>query len=121
MSEDLHNRLLAIGEKIKSKGWESASIDIFVSYLAMFDREPGPLDPMIHCRPSIRASTRDCFKSPDTHEFVRNAWDCKTIDDALAVLESTADAMPTMQEKAAQMEMAKAKLSDDEKRLLGVR
>jgi hypothetical protein len=120
-ANELNERLVAVGAKIKAKGWESASIDIFVSYLAIFDREAGPRDPMISCRPSIRASTRDRYKSPTTHEFVRDAWDCKTMDQAVEKLEAAADAMPKADEEAARIENAKSKLSDEEKRLLGVR
>ena len=118
---DMERRLLAVGEKIKAKGWGSASVDIYVSYLAIFDREPGPLDPMIYCHPSIRASTRDRYGSPTTHDFVRGSFDCKTLEQALAKLEETADNMPEMSAETDRIEKAKAKLSDDERRLLGVR
>lgn len=121
MTEELHKRLVAIGEKIKAKGWESASIDIHVSYLAMFDRPPGPLDPMIYCRPSIRASLRDRYGTPDTRDFVRDGWDSKTIEDALAKLEAAAEAMPRMADEVVRIENAKSKLSEDERSLLGIR
>lgn len=118
---ELTERLLAIGEKIKAKGWESASIDISISYLAMFDREHSPFDPMISCRPSIRASTRDRYKSPTTHDFVRDAWDIKSLEQALVKLEQTADEMPEMKAETDRIEKIKAKLSDEERRVLGVR
>lgn len=120
-STELNERLVAVGEKLKSKGWESASIDISVSYLAIFDREPGPLDPMIYCRPSIRASTRNRFAAPSTHQFVSDPWDVKTLEQALAKLEAAADDMPRMADEVKRIEMAKSKLSEDERRLLGVR
>lgn len=120
-SIELNNRLLTIGEKIKAKGWASASIDIHVSYLAIFDREPGALDPMIYSRPSIRASTRDKYGTPTTHEFVRDAFDVKTLEQAIAKLEETAINMPSMETEADRIASAKAKLNDEERRLLGIR
>lgn len=117
---ELNKRLLAVGDKIKAKGWASASIDIGISYLACFDREPGPLDPMISYRPSIRASTRDRHNAHTTHDFVRDSWDIKTLEHAIAKLEESADQMPTRAAKTARIEKAKAKLTDDERRLLGV-
>lgn len=117
----INERLVAIGEKIKAKGWASASINIYVEYLAMFDREMGPHDPMIHCRPSIRVSTRDHYRKPTTHEFVKDGWDTKTIEQALDKLEAAGDAMPRLEEKEAEIEAAKSKLSADEQRLLGIR
>lgn len=120
-TSDLNNRLVAIGAKIKAKGWASASVNVYVEYLAIFDREMGPHDPMIHCRPSIRASTRDKYNIPTAHEFVKDFWGCKTMDQALEALEATAEAMPTMAEESARIESVKAKLSDDDRRLLGVR
>jgi hypothetical protein len=118
---ELNGRLIAIGEKIKQKGWASASIDIFVSYLAIFDREPEPLDPMISYCPSIRASTRDRYSTPTTHQFVRDTWDIKTLEQAVAKLEESANDMPRMTDEQDRLEKAKAKLSDEERRLLGVR
>lgn len=120
-TQALNTRLVAVGNTIKAKGWESASIDIFVQYLAIFDRETGPHDPMISYRPSILASTRNKFGAPTSHQFVRDARDCKTMDQAVDKLEAAAHAMPKADEEAARVENAKAKLTDEEKRLLGVR
>lgn len=116
---DFNKRLLAIGEKVKAKGWQAASIDIGISYLAIFDRPPGPLDPMIHFHPNIRSSTRDKHGIPTSHHFGGGFSDIKTLDEALASLEKTADDMPTMAEQADRLAAAKAKLSDEERQLLG--
>lgn len=120
-TNNLNERLVAVGEKIKAKGWASASVNVYVEYLAIFDREIGPHDPMIHCRPSIRASTRDKYNIPTAHEFVKGFFGCKTMDEAIETLEETAEAMPTMADESARLESAKAKLSDDDRRLLGIR
>jgi hypothetical protein len=122
---ELNAELLAVGEKIKAKGWKTASIDIFVQYLAIFDREPGPLDPMISYRPSIRATAHrsdgSFYGSGNSQEYVRDSWDIKSIDQAVAKLHETADGMPTMVEEAARIDDAKGKLSESERRLLGLR
>lgn len=118
---EFRNRLLAVGETIKAKGWATCSINIYTQYLGIFDIEPGPLDPMIHCSPSISASTRDKYGIPTSHQFVRDGHDCKTMEQAMAKLEETAANMPTMEAEAARFAQAKAKLNDDERRLLGVR
>lgn len=120
-SIELKSRLVAVGETIKAKGWASAHTKIFVSYLAMFDREPGPLDPMMSFQPSISASTRDEYGSPTSHEFVRDAWNTKTLEQAIEKLEEAAANMPTMAAETDRIAKAKAKLSDEERRLLGVR
>lgn len=119
-SIEMKNRLVGVGETLKAKGWESVSIDIFITYLAIFDLEPGPLDPMIFYRPSIRASVRDKHDIPTIpHEFVH--YDrSKTLEQAMAKLEETATAMPTMAFEADRIEQAKAKLSDEDRRLLGI-
>lgn len=52
-TEKLNTELLAVGDKLRAKGWQAASINIYVGYLAIFDRPPGPLDPMISYRPSM--------------------------------------------------------------------
>jgi hypothetical protein len=120
---ELNKRLLAVGETVKAKGWPTASINIYVQYLGIFDREPGPLDPMISYRPSITASTRDKYGSPASHEFVRGdgCWDAKTLEQAVGKLQEAADAMPTMAAETDRIEQARAKLSGEERRLLGVR
>lgn len=120
-TQEINSRLLAVADVIKAKGWTGAIIEMGVQYLAIFDREPSLLDPMISWRPSIRASTRDRYGIPTPHEFVKDWFDIKTIDDALKALEVAANAMPRMNEEAARIESAKAKLSDDERNLLGIR
>lgn len=118
---ELNRRLLAVGETIKAKGWATASIDIYASYLAIFDREPGILDPMISYRPSIRASTRNRHGTPSTQDYVRDSWDIKTLDQAVAKLEESAENMPRMNDEESRLDQARAKLSDDDRRLLGIR
>lgn len=125
---ELNNRLISIGEKIKAKGWKSASIDLGISYLAMFDRESGPLDPMISYSPSIRATVHHSDRNGDWDEGQRGynvgrSWDkdIKYIDDAVAELERLANEMPSMANESARIKNAKAKLSEDERRLLGIR
>lgn len=122
--DDLNKHLLAIGEKLKAKGWQSASIDIGISYLAIFDREPGPIDPMIYCRPSIRATAHrkdgSFYGSGSSQEYVRDSFDVKSVEDAIAKLHETADAMPTMAEEADRIDAAKNRLTEEERRLLGV-
>jgi hypothetical protein len=124
-TDEINKALLDVGEKIKAKGWQMASINIYVSYLGSFDREPGPLDPMISYRPSISATPhrRDgSFRgSGGGQEYVSDGWDVKDFDDALARLHKAADAMPTMAEEADRIDQAAAKLSESERRLLGVR
>ena len=127
-AKELNDRLIAVGEKIKAKGWKSASIDLGVHYLAMFDREPGPLDPMISYSPSIRCTVHHSDRNGDWDDGERGyhagrLWDhdIKDIDEAVVELERLADAMPTMAAESARIKTAKAKLSDDERRLLGVR
>lgn len=127
-ANELHKRLLAVGETIKAKGWKSASIDLGISYLAMFDREPGPLDPMISYSPSIRATVHHSERNGDWSDgqqgyHAGRLWDrdIKNVDDAMTELERLAEAMPRMADESARIKAAKAKLSDDERRLLGVR
>lgn len=118
---ELNERLVGVGNKIREKGWGSASINIYVSYLAILDRPTSPLDPMISYHPSIKSSTRDRYGSPTSHEFVRDAYDVKSIEEAVEKLEAAADNMRSMQDESERINQAGAKLSDDEKRLLGVR
>jgi hypothetical protein len=125
MSE-LKNRLIAIGEKIKCKGWKSVQISINISYLAMFDQKPGPLDPMIFFRPSIRATVHHSDRNGDWSDGQQGynagaSWGIKTFDDAVAQLEELAEKMPRMADESARIKAAKAKLSEEERRLLGVR
>lgn len=121
IDDGLKERLLGVAAKIKAKGWESASIDVRVSYLGIFNREfEPPYDVMIHFGPSIRASTRDKYRHPTAHEFVKSGVPCETFADALNVLDATADAMPTHDEKVRLIEEARAKLSPEDRRLLGI-
>lgn len=119
--ELLQKRLVAVGETIKAKGWPSASIDINVSYLAIFDQPLGLGDLMFSFQPSIRSNTRDKYNYPTQHEFVRDSWDIKTLEQAIVKLEETAGNMPEMAAETDRIEKAKEKLSDEERRLLGVR
>lgn len=122
---ELNARLLAIGEKIKAKGWQSASINIFVHYLAIFDRPLGSLDPMISYRPSISATPHrpdgSFFGGGGGQEYVADAWDIKSLDQAVIKLHEAADKMPTMADEAKRIDEAKDKLTEGERRLLGVR
>lgn len=124
-TNELNNQLIEVGKKIKAKGWRTVSIDIFAQYLAAFDLPPGPFEPMIHYRPSIRATAHRAdgsfFGSGDSQEYVRDSWDVKSVDQAVAKLHEAADAMPTMAEEAARIDGAKDKLTAGERRLLGVR
>jgi len=120
-NNEINDRLVAVGQTIKAKGWESAMINIFVQYLAMFNRDVSPLDPMISYQPSIRCSTRNQYGAPTAHEFVKDWHNANNLEEALEQLEAAADAMPRMEDEAARIESAKAKLSDDERRLLGLR
>lgn len=121
----INNQLVAVGEKLKAKGWQTAGVDIFVQYLAIFDLEAGPLDPMISYRPSIRATAHRAdgsfYGNGDSQEYVRDSWNIKSIDQAIVKLHETADEMPTMAEEAARIDSAKEKLTESERRLLGVR
>lgn len=119
--QEIRDRLVKVGDVVKAKGWESARIDVYVSYLAIFDREPSPLDPMIYCSPSISVSTRDRYGAPTSHQLVKNGHECSTIEEALDKLDETARDMPTRSDEEARIEAARSKLSADEKRLLGVR
>lgn len=124
-TEKLNTELLAVGDKLRAKGWQAASINIYVGYLAIFDRPPGPLDPMISYRPSISATAHrkdgSFYGSGTSQEYVRDAWDIKSVDQVIAKLHETANAMPTMAEEAERIDSARTKLSDGERRLLGVR
>jgi hypothetical protein len=115
----LNDRLLKIGEKVKAKGWQSAQINIFVSYLAVFDREPSILDPMIYCRPSINSSLRDGYSWKNL-EFVQDGFDSKSVEQALEILEKTVENMPTMEGKLKSIEEARSKLDPEERKLLGI-
>lgn len=124
-TNEINAELLAVAEKIKAKGWQIANIQIFVSYLAVFDRPPGPHDPMISYRPSISATPHrpdGSFRGGGTsQEYVRDAWDIKSIDDAIKKLHEVAEGMPMMFDEAARIDSAAAKLTDNERQLLGVR
>lgn len=120
---EINAALLAVGEKIKAKGWQSASIDIFVQYLAIFDRPPGPHDPMISYRPSIRATPHrpdgSFYGSGNSQDYVRDCWNIRNFDEAIQKLHETADAMPNMFDEAARIDEVQSKLTADERRLLG--
>jgi len=126
-AQELNDRLLAVGRTIKAKGWKSASIDIGISYLAMFYRDPDPPDRlMISYRPSISATVHHSNRNGDWDDGSRGyrdsvMWDIKDIDVAVAKLEELAEKMPRMVDESARIKSAKAKLSDDERRLLGIR
>ncbi len=121
----LNDRLIAVGAKIKAKGWRSASINIYVSYLAVFDRPMGPCDPMISYRPSISATPHRAdgsfHGSGGGQEYVRDTWDIKSMDEALAKLDEAADNMPTMADEAKRIDETRSKLTESERRLLRVR
>ena len=118
--EEINRRLVAVGDAVKAKGWKSASINIYGSYLAIFDRPQGPLDPMIQFQPSLQASLPDDYSG--AKNYVRgDIWDCKTLADALRILEESAAAMPSAEDERNKRGGAIAKLSGDERRLLGVR
>lgn len=123
-TNELNGHLTAIGEKIKAKGWQTASVDIHVSYLAIFDRPPCGRDPMISYRPSIRATPHrpdgSFFGGGGGQEYVDSAWDIKSLDQAIAKLHDSADKMPPMADEAKRIDEAKGKLSEHERRLLGV-
>jgi len=125
IGDKLNDDLLAVADKIKAKGWQIASIDIFVSYLAVFDGPAGPLDPMIQYRPSIRATAHRAdgsfYGDGSSQEYVRDSWDIKSLVQAVAKLHETAESMPTMADEAARIDSAKDKLTESERRLLGVR
>lgn len=122
---EIDKQLLAVGEKIKAKGWQSASVNIYVSYLAMFDREPSPLDPMISYSPSIRATPHrpdGSFEGNGSgQDYCRDTWNVKSLDEAIAKLHEAADNMPRMHDEAKRIDAAKNKLTESERRLLGVR
>lgn len=122
---ELNENLLAVGAKIKAKGWQMASINISIRYLGSFDRPPGPLDPMISYEPSISATPhrRDgsFHGSGSGQQYVKDTWDVKTLEEAVAKLYEAADEMPTMAEEADRIDQAHAKLTEGERRLLGVR
>lgn len=125
-SKQLNDRLIAIGEIIKGKGWNDSSIDIGISYLAMFDRPQGPRDPMISYRPYIAATVHHSEKNGDfeqeTSRFSDGVmWDIKDLDAAIDALENIAEKMPRMAEESARIKAAKAKLSAEDRRLLGIR
>lgn len=124
-TDNLNTELLAIGEKIKARGWQGVSIDIYITYLAMFDRPPGPSDPMISYRPSIRGTAHRAdgsfYGNGSSQEYIGDCWGVKSFDEAIAKLHETADTMPTMAEEAARIDSAKNRLTESERRLLGVR
>jgi hypothetical protein len=110
MSEELKARFVAAGEKIKEKGWKSASLDVGVHYLAIFDREPYPgIDPMISFSASIRSG------SP--YNYV-DGWTFDSLESAIAALEKCAAEMPTFAHEEKRKSEAIAKLSLDELRLI---
>ena len=109
-TDEFKARLVAVGEKIKVKGWKSASVDLGVHYLAIFDHELD--DQMISFTASIRSN------SP--YNYV-NGWSFKTMEDAIAALETAADEMPEFADEEKRKADALAKLSTDELRLIGAR
>ena len=121
----LNEELVAVGEKIKARGWQTVGIDIFVEYLRSFDLPPGPLDPIISYRPSIRATPHrkdgSFYGSGASQQYVKDAWDTKSLEQAIAKLHDAADKMPTMAEEADRIDAAKGKLTESERRILGVR
>lgn len=124
-TNNLNAELVAIGEKIRAKGWQTVSIDIFVQYLASLDRPPGPLDPMISYRPSIGATPHRAdgsfYGTGVSQEYVKYSWGIKGLDEAIAKLHEAADAMPTMADEALRIDNIRDKLTESERRLLGVR
>ena len=110
MTEELRRRLLAAGEMIRAKGWKSASLDLGVSYLAIFDLPPGPHGPMVTFTASIRSN------SP--HNYVPG-WTFGTMEEAVATLEEAAKNMPVFADEEQRKADALAKLSPDERRLIG--
>lgn len=123
---EFNRRLMTVGEKIHAKGWKHASIDIGASYLAMFDRERSPSFDIPRYSASIRATVHHSERNGDWSDGQQGynasiGWDVKNLDDAMAQLEMLAEKMPTMAEESARIMTAKAKLSDAERRLLGVR
>lgn len=117
---------MAIGEKIREKGWKHASIDIGASYLAMFDCECSPTFDVPRYSASIRATVHHSDRNGDWSDGQQgyNAstrWGVETFHEALVQLEQLAEKMPRMADESARIKAAKSKLSDEEKRLLGVR
>ena len=109
-TDEFKARLVAVGEKIKVKGWKSASVDLGVHYLAIFDHPMGPDYPMINFTASIRSNS--------SHNYV-DGWSFKTMEEAITALEITADKMPTVTDEEKRKADALAKLSPDELRLIG--
>jgi hypothetical protein len=96
-----------------------------ISYLAMFDRDPSPLDPMISYSPCIRATPHRAdgsfYGNGGSQHYGPDAWNLKSLDEAIASLHNIADKMPTMADEAERIDAAKSKLTENERRLLGVR
>jgi hypothetical protein len=119
-TEELNRRLVAVGEQVKAKGWPSASINIHISYLGIYDLEPRPYDPMISYYSDIHASSPGKYGAPTSHKFIKDADNIKTIEEAVTKLEECAAEMPTMEDECSRIEAAKGKLTADERRLLGI-
>src|ERR1700692_770548 len=100
-TEELKARMVAAGEKLREKGWKSASLDLGAHYLAVFDRPPSPYDPMLAFTASIRSN------SP--HNYVRG-FSFESMEEAIAALEHAADEMPSFAEEKAKRESAFSKL-----------
>lgn len=112
MTDEFKRRLIAAGEKLRAKGWPSASIELGATYSGIFDRPPIPAwDPMIIFSASIRSN------SP--HNYVKD-WTFKTMEEAIAGLENAAENMPVFKDEERRKKDAFEKLSADERRLLGV-
>jgi len=125
-AKELNDRLVAVGEKIKAKGWKGASIDLSASYLGIFDRKQNPAFDVPRYCATIRATVYHSARPGDWSDGLQGfnasiGSDIKNIDDAVSELEKLADQMPLMSEESARIKAAKAKLTDSEKQLLGVR
>jgi hypothetical protein len=121
----INEQLLAVGEKLKAKGWATVGIRIWVEYLAALDRPQSALDPMLSYRPSISATPHrpdgSFYGSGSSQEYVKDGWGVKSLDEAIAKLHEAADSMPRMFDEAARIDAVKSKLTESERQLLGVR
>lgn len=125
-TDKLNAELVAVGEKIRVKGWQTVGVYIFVSYMAALDLEPGPLDPRIQYRPSIQATPHRAdgsfYGSGRSQEYVSDPWrDVKSLDEAIAKLHEAADSMSTMTDEAARIDSIRGRMTEGERRLLGIR
>jgi hypothetical protein len=109
VTDECKSRLVAVGEKLKAKGWKSASIGFGAHYLGIFDRDPSELDPMITFSATIRSN--------GSRNYVKE-WTFDTLEAAIAALEATAEQMPRFDEEEKRKSDALAKLSPDEFRLV---